>query len=78
MVCSKSLLFILYLVGYFPGGSDGKESTYNAGNLGSILGWEEPLEEGMATPSSIPAWRIPWTQEPGGLWSMELQRVGRD
>ena len=34
------------------------------------------LEEGMATPSSILAWRIPWTEEPGGLQSMELQRVG--
>ena len=37
------------------------------------LGWEDPLEEGMATPSSISAWRIPWTEEPGGLQSMELQ-----
>ena len=37
------------------------------------LGWEDLLEEGMATPSSIPAWRIPWTEEPGGLQSMELQ-----
>ena len=34
------------------------------------LGWEDPLEEGMATPSSILAWRIPWTEEPGGLQSM--------
>ena len=33
------------------------------------LGWEEPLEEGMATHSSILAWRIPWTEEPGGLQS---------
>ena len=32
------------------------------------LGWEDPLEEGMAAYSSIPAWRIPWTEEPGGLW----------
>ena len=37
----------------FPGGSDGKESTCNAGDLGSILDWEDPLEEGMATHSSI-------------------------
>ena len=36
------------------------------------LGWEDPLEEGMATHSSIPAWRIPWTEEPGGLQSMRL------
>ena len=34
---------------------------------GSILGWEDPLEEEMATHSSILAWRIPWTEEPGGL-----------
>ena len=34
------------------------------------LGWEDPLEVGMATHSSIPAWRIPWTEEPGGLQSM--------
>ena len=38
----------------------------------------DPLEEGMATHSSILAWRIPWTEEPGGLQSMELQRVGHD
>ena len=42
------------------------------------LGWEDPLEEGMATHSSILAWRIPWTEEPGGLQSMGLQRVGHD
>ena len=42
------------------------------------LGWEDPLEEGTATYSSIPAWRIPWTEEPGGLQSMGLQRVRHD
>ena len=42
------------------------------------LGWEDPLEEGIATHSSIPAWRIPWTEEPGGLQSIELHRVGHD
>ena len=42
----------------------------------SFLGWEDPLEEGMATHSSILAWRIPWT-ELGGLQSMGLQRVGQ-
>ena len=41
-----------------------------------FLGWEDPLEEGMATHSSILAWRIPWTEEPGGPQSMGLQRVG--
>ena len=42
------------------------------------LGWEDPLEEGMATHSSILTWRIPWTEEPGGLQSIGLQRVGQD
>ena len=42
------------------------------------LGQEDPLEEGMATHSSILAWRVPWTEEPGGLWFIELQRVGND
>ena len=42
------------------------------------LGWEDPLEKGMATHSSILAWRIPWTEEPGGLQSMGSQRVGHD
>ena len=62
----------------FPGGSDGKEYTCSTGDLGLIPGWEDPLEEGMATHSSILAWRIPWTEEPGGLWSMWSQRVGHD
>ena len=39
---------------------------------------EDPLEKGMSTHSSILAWRIPWTEEPGGLQSMGLQRVGHD
>ena len=42
------------------------------------LGWEDPLEKEMATHSSILAWRIPWTEEPGGLQSMGLQRVEYD
>ena len=42
------------------------------------LGREDPLEEGMATHSSIFAWRIPWTEEPGGLPSMGSQTVGHD
>ena len=102
----------------FPGSSAGKESTYNAGDLGSIFGsristgegigyclqyswaslvtqmvktlpamqetwfwsldWEDPLEKGTATHSSILAWRIPWTKEPGTLQSMGLQRVRHD
>ena len=42
------------------------------------LGWEDPLEKEMATHSSILAWKIPWTEEPGRLQSMGLQRVGHD
>ena len=42
------------------------------------LGWEDPLEEGMATHSIVLAWRIPWTEGPGGLQSMGLQRVRHD
>ena len=43
-----------------------------------FLGWEDPLEKEMATHSSIPAWKISWTQEPGRLQYMGLQRVGHD
>ena len=42
------------------------------------LGWEDPLEEGMMPHSSILAWRISWTEEPGGLQSMGFQRVRQD
>ena len=42
------------------------------------LDWEDPLEKEMTTHSSILAWRIPWTEKPGGLQSMGLQRVGHD
>ena len=62
----------------FPHGSDGKESACNAGDLGLIPGGEGPLEEAMATHSSIFAWRIPGTEEPGRLQSMGLQRVRQD
>ena len=59
------------------GGSDGKESSFNAGDSGLSQGQEDPLEKGMATHSSILTWRIPWT-EPGGLQSRESQRVRHD
>ena len=42
------------------------------------LGWEGPLEKGMVSHSSILAWKIPWTEEPGGLQSMGSQRVGHN
>ena len=54
----------------------GKESTYRAGEVGSSLGWEDPLEKEMATHSSIFADKILWTEEPAGLRSMRSQRVG--
>ena len=65
----------------FPGGSDGKESAYKAGDLGSIPGSLDPedsLEKGMATHSSILAWKIPRTEESGRLWFMGSQRVRQD
>ena len=49
----------------FPSGSDGKESACHVGDLGSIPGSGRSLEKEMVTHSSIPAWRIPWTEEPG-------------
>ena len=55
-----------------------KSPPANAGDVrdgGLIPGSEEPLEEGMAVHSSILVWRIPWTEEPGGLQSIGLQRV---
>ena len=51
------------------GGSDGKESACSAGDLGSIPGSERSPGEGNGKPSSVFAWRIPWTEEPGGLQS---------
>ena len=63
---------------YFPGGSDGKASAYNVGDCVRSLGWEDPLEKEMATHSSTLAWKIPWTEEPGRLQSMGLQRVGHN
>ena len=59
----------------FPGGSDGKDSTCNAGDQFQSLGWEDPPRKGMATHSSILAWRIPWAEEPGGLQSVGSGRV---
>ena len=57
----------------FPGGSDGKKSTCKAGDLGSILGGEDPLEKGMVAHSNILAQRILCTEEPGGLPSIILK-----
>ena len=62
----------------FPGGSVVKNPPASAGDVGSIPRSEDPLEDGMATHSSILAWRIPWTEEPGSLQSIGSQRVGHN
>ena len=61
----------------FPGGSEVKASARNAEDLGSIPGSGRSPGEGHGN-ASILAWRIPWTEKPGGLWSMGSQRVGHD
>ena len=62
----------------FPGGSEVKASACNVGDQVWSLGWEDPLEKEIETHSSILAWEIPWMEEPGGLQSTGLQRVGHD
>ena len=62
----------------FPGGASSKEPDCQCKRHETRvqpLGWEDPLKEGMAAHSSILAWRIPWTEEPGGLQSVGSQRV---
>ena len=61
-----------------PGGSDGKASACNVGDLGSIPGLGISPGEGNGNHSSTLAWRIPQREEPGGLQSMRSQRVGHD
>ena len=62
----------------FPGGSVGKESPAIQETQVQSLGWEDPLQKGKATHSSILAWRIPWPKEPGGLQLMESQTAELD
>ena len=84
--CVPSLLFtwgqiiveVMKIMKVFPGGSDGKESACNAGDLGSIPELGRSLEKEMATHSSVLAWRIPGKGEPGRLPSIGLQRVEHD
>ena len=57
----------------FLGGSDGKASACNVEDPGSIPGSGSSLEKEMATHSSILAWKMPWTEEPGGMQSMGMQ-----
>ena len=65
----------------FPGGASGKEPTCQCRRCKRYwvsLSREDPLGKGMAAPSSVLAWRTPWTEEPGGLQSMGLQRAEHD
>ena len=64
------------LVSGIPSGAVVKNLSASAGETGATPGQEDPLEEEMAALSSILAWDIPWTEEPGGLQSMGPQRVG--
>ena len=75
---SQLKLYMIFMLCGFPGGSDGKESARNAGDLGSIPGLGRSLEKGIAAHSSILVWRIPWTEQPGGLLSVGSQRAGHD
>ena len=73
------ILYIVVIHG-LPSGSAGKESACNTGATEvrvQCLGQEDPLEEEMATHSSVLVWRTPWTEEPGGLQSMRLQSLTR-
>ena len=68
LLVSRTALFIPECTNRsFPGASDDKESACNAGDTDSVPSWEDPLEKGMATHSSTLAWRIPWTEDSGGL-----------
>ena len=65
----------------FPGGSEVKNLPANSGDtgdVGSCLGQKDPLEEEIATHSSVLVWKIPWTEEPSGLQSTESPRVEKD
>ena len=65
----------LIVICLHPGGSDGKESACSVGDPGLIPGLGRSLEKGMATHSTILAWKMPWIEEAGGLQSIGLQRV---
>ena len=77
-----ALTFSLEHRGGFPDGASGKEPTCQCRRSKRCefdpWGQEDPLEEDMATHSNILAWQIPWTEEPGRLWSIGLQRVRHD
>ena len=70
----KLTIYIIMVSDHYNG-SDCKESACNAGDQIQSLGQKDALEKGMAIQSSILAWRIPWTEDPGRLQSMESQKV---
>ena len=67
---------MIWLTFDFPGAQTVKNLPAVQETGAQSLGWEDPLEESLATHSNILAWRIPWIEKPGGLQSMQLQRVG--
>ena len=74
---NSNITLIGYILG-FPDNSDGKEFAAVQETWVRSLSWADPLEKRMATHSSILAWRIPWTEEPGGLQSMKSQKIGHN
>ena len=77
-ICHLCFFIIAILIGGLPGGASGKGPTCKWEMWVQSLGWEDPLEKDMAIHSSILAWRIPWTEEPGGLQSIGSHRVGHN
>ena len=75
---NAGIVIILPIVKGFPGGLAVKNPPAMQETQVQSLGQEDPVEKEMATHSSILAWRIPWTEEPGGLQSMGSKRVGQD
>ena len=77
MICASIMVLGISKGRGFPGGSVEKSLPMQETWV-QFLGQEDPLEKEIATHSSILAWEIPWTEEPGRLQSMGLQRVGHD
>jgi len=73
---NKLQISLVLILGAFPGGTALKNLPTNAGDVRFLI-WEDPLKKEMATHSSIVAWEIPWTEEPGGLQSVGQQRFRR-
>ena len=81
LMANMSILCIFKISRDFPGGSAVKNPPAMQEMQDTwvpSLGWEDPLEKGIATHSSILSWRLPWIEESDRLQSMELQRVGHD